>query len=87
MTQITLSEVNDDLAKTYRNASKEEQQKIKLIVEDAIVRLFQPPNFTIPKRRLLQKGKRGSLKSFKAITMRGEGLSALEMVIQGREQQ
>jgi hypothetical protein len=44
MTQISLFDVNDELAKTYRNASKKEQQKIKQIVEDAIVRLMQPPN-------------------------------------------
>ena len=36
-------------------------------------------------RRLLQKGKLGSFKSFNAITMRGEGPSAQEIVLQGRE--
>jgi len=87
MTQISLSDVNDELAKVYCNASKKEQQKIKQIVEDAIVRLMQPPNFPTPKRRLLQKGERRPFKPFKAITMKGEGPSALEMVIQGRDQQ
>jgi hypothetical protein len=37
MTQISLSDVNDELAKAYCNASKKEQQKIKQIVEDAPV--------------------------------------------------
>jgi len=42
------------------------------------MQLMQPPN----NWRLLQKGKLGHFKPFNAITMRGKGPSAQEMVLQ-----
>ncbi|HAI68268.1 MAG TPA: hypothetical protein DCM38_02400 [Gammaproteobacteria bacterium] len=84
MASLYIHDINEPLAQTYLKASKEEQLKIKRIVEEALTRCMQTPPASF-KRRLLQKGSQTPFKPFKAVKMKGKGPSALEMVIQGRE--
>ncbi|OQY56635.1 MAG: hypothetical protein DRR08_01005 [Candidatus Parabeggiatoa sp. nov. 2] len=86
MAQLYIPDINDELAQAYLNASKEQQQRVKQIVEEAITRWMQTPNSPpTPKRRLLQKGSQMPFNPFKAVKMNGKGPSASEMVIQDRE--
>jgi hypothetical protein len=81
MATLHIHDLNDQLVQAYTSASKEQQQKVKQMIEEAITTGTQSAT---PWRRLLQRGTQKPFKPFKAITMKGEGPTASEMVIQDR---
>jgi hypothetical protein len=81
MATLHIHDLNDQLVQAYTGASKEQQHKVKQMIEDAITTGTQ---FATPPGRWLQRGTQKPFKPFKAVTMRGEGPTASEMVIQDR---
>ena len=89
MATLTIHQIDDHLAQTYLNASDDQQQQVKRVVEGILLlmagTLMQTSTASGPVRRLLKKGNLQPFRPFQAVTMKGEGPTAAEMVIQDRD--
>ena len=79
--EITLK-VPDYLGKRLKALSSQDRDSLAAEALEKTLNEKEPP----PKKevRLLQKGKQRPVRAFKAISMKGKGPTALEMVQEGR---